>query len=778
MKKKFLQMNRKVGVKNKALVYKMTVEDYFNVTKSEELKALVGKIRESESADERRELKSDLPFRCPHYFEFKNGHRCQAGIIPEAFTWMTCVDIDDMSQVEGAISRAYLLNNNEGMWQGKLLHMERSASGKLHLDIRIPMGMTIQETQEAYTKALGVDFDQDCCSPERMIYITDYESQLYTADDWYAELPEEEVEARRKAYLDRGLTIDGRGDNEHTIVPVESESGNGTGETDSKKAVSNYPQEYTGIPYSYIIEELADQLGGTPEHGNRNPFIFTMACHLRHICNDDPKWIQQVMPNYGEAQDRVNATIVSACRRNQSKTTPQKVKNAITLARKRVNMENGMDEESLMRQPRMPERLPASIRLITSKAPKGYWPAIANATMAAFATYTGGVKAEYWDNRLRELTQLHLLAAPMSSGKSCIKDPSDEILRPILERDKLARQKEKEWAEAVNSKGANKDKPERPKGNCIQVVDSDMTNAAFCQRMEDAERAGDKALYTRMDELEQVRKLAGGSIAEVTEIIRRNFDADVYGQERVGAQSVKTRSTMRTNMVMSTTPYNAKMFLANNIDNGTLSRLSLSTIVKEDVERRPKFGHYDEAFRKKLSVFLARLDNAKGVIRCPQAKKLAENLLDRGEERALMMGSDSYRDLTYRAAEIAFRKAILLYIMNGLKWSKEIDEFITWSFDYDLWVKICTVGEEINAKLDRDNRIMKPGLPCLLEQLGDSFSRQEFDVLYKAQSGSISDFKKASSNLLSQWKKRGWIEEDKEQKVLYKTDTYYKKHAA
>ena len=775
MKQKFLTMNRKVGAKNNAKVTNETIETYFDVTKSEEVKTLVEQIRSTKSADERRKLKMQLPYRCPHYFEFKDGHRCQACIVPESFTWMTCVDVDDMSQVEGAITRAYLLNNNEGEWKDMLLHMERSASGKLHLDIRIPMGMTISEAQEAYTKALGVDPDEDCCSPERMIYITDADSQLYTAVGWYAKLSDEEVTARRKAYQDRGLDIDGR---ELKDRPMVAELKIEPCDTDSKNAVSNYPQDYTGIPYSYIVEELADQLGGTPEHGNRNPFIFTMACHLRHVCNDDPKWIQQVMPNYGEAQDRVNATIVSACRRNQSKTTPLKVKNAITLARKRVNIENGTDEESLMRQPKMPERLPASIRLITSKAPKGYWPAIANATFAAFATYTGGVKAEYWDNRLRELTQLHLLAAPMSSGKSCIKDPSDEILKPILERDKLARQKEKEWAEETNSKGANKEKPERPKDICVQVVDSDMTNAAFCQRMEDAERAGNKAIYIRMDELEQIKKLAGGSIAEVTEIMRRDFDADVYGQERVGAQSVKTRSTMRYNVVISTTPNNAKMFLSSNIDNGTLSRLSLSTIVKEDVERRPKFGYYDDTFRKKLSVILARLDNAKGVIRCPQAKKLSEYLLDRGEERALMMGSESYLDLSYRAAEIAFRKSILLYIMNGMKWSKEIEEFIIWSFDYDLWVKYCIVGQEISAKIERDKRIMKPGISCLLEQLGDSFSRQEFDVLYKAQSGSVSDFRKASSNLLSQWKKRGWIEEDKEQKVLYKTETYYQKHAA
>ena len=305
-----------------------------------------------------------------------------------------------------------------------------------------------------------------------------------------------------------------------------------------------------------------------------------------------------------------------------------------------------------------------------------------------------------------------------------------------------------------------------------------MTNAAFCQRMEDAERAGNKALFTRMDEMEQLKKLAGGSMSEVTEILRRDFDADVYGQERVGTQSVKTRTTMRYNIVISTTPATAKKFLGSNIDNGTLSRFSLATIVKEDVDHRPMFKPYDEIFDKKLGVYLARLDNAKGTIVCPQAKKLALALLDRGEERALMMGTESYEQLSYRAVEIAFRKSILLYIMNGMKWTKEIEDFITWAFDYDLWVKMCILGEEISTKLEQDYKIMRPGVSCILEQLGDSFTRQEFELLYRSQSGSTADFRKASSNLLSQWRKRGWIEEDKAQGIFYKTDAYYQKHAA
>ena len=818
-------MTSKTGA-GKGKVFEHTLQQYFATTASAEVTALISSIRAASSAGERRKLKSQLPIRCPHYFRFKGNHRAQQAILPEEFTFQTCVDIDDEQIVSQALERAYLLNNKEGQWKDHLLHAEHSPSGKLHLDIRIPVGMTIEEAQRAYCQALGIAYDESCITPERMIYISDKASQLYTASGWYARLSDEEVAQRRKAYQDRGLTIDGRvcaglcavGDKECADLcavggrecaassPKLGEARRGLNERMSEAGTSasgmseavpalvqttppigtppnlggerDYPQDYMGIPYPYIVEEVADQLGGAPEHGSRNAFIYSLACHLRHVCNDDPQWIRTIMPNYGEAQDRVDATIDSACRRSQLPTMPIKVKNALTLARKRVNMEKGVDPESLMRQPVMPARLPAPVRLITSKAPRGYWPAIANTAFAAFATYTGGLKAEFWNGTLTELNQLHLLAAPMSTGKSSIKEPINHILKPIIDRDMVARQREKEWAEQTNTRSANKEKPERPKDICVQVVDSDMTNAAFCQRMEDAERAGNKALFTRMDELEQLKKLAGGSMAEVTEILRRDFDADTYGQERVGTQSVKSRTTMRHNIVVSTTPATAKKFLGDNIDNGTLSRLSLSTIVTDDVEHRPMFKRYDELFDNKLAVYLARLESAKGTIVCQQAKNLAITLLDRSEERALMMGNESYIQLSYRAVDIAFRKSILLYIMNGMKWSRDIEEFIIWTFDYDLWVKMCILGQEISSKLEQDHRIMRPGVACLLEQLGDSFTRQEYEVLYKVQCPKAIDFKRASGNLLAQWKKRGWIEENTEQQIYCKTGVYYQKHAA
>ena len=762
--KKTIAMNRKVNAP-KGQVFELTLDEFVNVTKSDEVASLIARIRQTEDKDERRKLKSLLPFRCPHYFRFRDDHRAQDAILPEEFTFQTCVDIDDETMVDQARTRAFILNNKkDSEWQGMLLHMEYSASKKLHIDIRIPVGMTIEEAQQAYCKALGVSFDEDCCSPERMIYITDAASQLYTSPEWQMHLSDEEIALRRKAYEERGLDIDGR---ERKITQKEP-----------SLLCKSYPTEYAGIPYSYIVEELADQLGGAPEHGSRNTFIFTMACHLRYVCDNDAQWIRSVLPNYGEAQDRVDATIESACKRSQSMTMNTKMKTAITLARKRKNMENGTDEDSLMRQPQMPERLPAPVRLITSKAPRGYWPCIINTTFSAFATYMGGVKAEFWNGRQEECTLLNGLVAPMSAGKSSIKDPIIHILAPIERRDMEARQREREWAEATNCKGANKEKPERPTDICVQVVDSDMTNAAMTQRLDDAERAGNKALFCMMDEMEQLKKMAGGSMAEVTEIIRRDFDTDKYGQERVGTQSVKARTTLRMNMVFSTTPNTAKMYLGKNIDNGTLSRLSLSTIVKEDVERRPKFKPYDEAFDKKLAVYQARLENVKGTIVCPQAKRLAETLLDRAEDRALMMANESYEQLSYRAVEIAFRKSIILYVMNGMKWSKEIEDLVTYLFDYDMWVKMCLFGEEITNKLAKDHRVMKPGVPCLLESLNDSFARQEFDILYKAQNATIGNVSKAASNLLSQWKKRGWIVEDTEQGFYIKTEAYYQKHAA
>lgn len=763
-----ISMNRKVqGPKGQ--VFECKLEEFVNVTKSDEVANLITQIRATENKDERRRLKSQLPFRCPHYFRFRDNHRAQDSILPEEFTFQTCIDIDDAEQVEPALSRAYLLNNKEGgEWQGMLLHVEYSASKKLHLDIRIPVGMTIEEAQKAYTKVLGVDFDADCCSPERMIYISDAASQLYTSDEWQMRLSEEEIALRRKAYQDRGLDIDGRELKNQPSSEAQRKIAPG----------SDYPTEYNGIPYAKIVEELADQLGGAPEHGNRNDFIFSMSCHLRHVCNDDPQWIRSILPDYGEDHERVTETIQNACKRKQSAAISQKMKLTLDLCRRRQNMEQGMSREALMKEPEMPSRLPAPIRVAISKVPDHCRPAMALAIFPAWATRMGGVKLEYADNSEMEATMMNLLVAPMSTGKSCIKKPIDICLKDIMARDMLCREQEQQWKDEQNSKSANKKGSVRPTDICIQVNDSDMTNAAFTQRLADAERAGHKCLYTRMDEVEMLSKLAGGNSKEmVSRIICRNFDTDMYGQERVGAQSVTARAPMRWCWNASTTPASAIRFFRKNVNDGTVSRISFCTIPQtEDNGEIPVYKKYDEKYEQQMMAYLQLLDEAKdkGLIVCQQAKKLANALCKLGVERAALFDDDGYRILARRGAVIAFRMACILYVMNGCKWSREIEDFCRWSFDYDMWCKMSLFSEALNEDMEMERRVVRGGMANMLDLLPDEFTREECRSM-RIQQGKKNPNPK---DQLGQWTKRGFITYDVETQKYHKTQKYLSSRAA
>ena len=783
---KTILMNRKVGAP-KGQVFEHTLEEFVNVTRSDEVASLITKIRATEDKDERRRLKGLLPFRCPHYFRFRDNHRAQEAILPEEFTFQTCIDIDDAEQVEPALSRAYLLNNEEGgEWQGMLLHAEYSASKKLHLDIRIPMGMTIEEAQKAYTKALGVDFDADCCSPERMIYMTDAASQLYTSDEWQMRLPDEEIALRRKAYQERGLDIDGRelknqpSSEAQRKISLSSEAQSKTrpDANEGKIAPVDYPAEYNGIPYVKIVEELADQLGGTPEHGNRNDFIFLMACHLRHVCNDDPQWIRSILPDYGENHERVTETIQNACKRKQSPAMSQKMKLTLDLCRRRLNLELGTSREALMKEPEMPHRLPTPIRIAISKVPDHCRPAMAHAIFPAWATRMGGVKLEYADNSEMEATVMNVLVAPMSTGKSCIKKPIDICLKDIMARDALCRDQEQQWKDEQNSKSANKKGSLRPTDICIQVNDSDMTNAAFTQRLADAERAGHKCLYTRMDEVEMLSKLAGGSSKEmVSRIICRNFDTDMYGQERVGAQSVTARAPMRWCFNASTTPASAIRYFRKNVNDGTVSRLNFCTIPEiEDNGEIPVYKRYDEKYEQQMMAYLQLLDEAKdkGLIVCQQAKKMANDLSKLGVERAALFDDDGYRILARRGAVIAFRKACMLYIMNGCKWSRDIEDFCRWSFDYDMWCKMNLFSEALNEDIEVERTVTRGGMANMLDLLPDEFTREECRSM-RIQQGKKNPNPK---DQLGQWTKRGFIFYDVETQKYHKTKKYLSSRAA
>lgn len=760
-----IAMNRQVRGSNKGLIIEESLEVFNAIQSSAEVASIINQIRSTTSADERRQLKAALPYRCPHYFRFKDNRRAQDCIIPEEFTFQTCVDIDREDQVEGAIARAYLINNEESnQWYQHLLRVEKSASGKVHFDIRLPLGMTIREAQQSYCEALGVEFDESCCSPERMIYITDKASELYVSEHWQEHLGDDELKLRREAYLNRGLTIDGR----ETEVPTAQVVTMPEGPSDGV-----YPADYQGIPYPELAEELAQQLGGSPAHGSRNNFIFSMACHLRHVCDDDPKWIASVMPDFGEDAQRVNDTILSACRRNQSPAMSQKMKAAIDVCLKHKQMDEAQ-VKSLDVEPVFPTRLPAPLRLLVSKAPRYYWPSISTMVFPALAMRMGGVKFRYWDNTFHEVTTMAIQAARTSVGKSCVKAPINAITKDIEEKDREAREKEQAWKDAMNTKGANKERPVRPDGLCIQVVDSDMTNAAFTQRLADAEKAGNKGLYSYMDEIEMINKVAGGGKEMTSRLICRNFDTDHYGQERVGAQSVTARTLMRWNIAANTTPNSLVKFLGKHTTDGTLARINLCTIIPpEDSDEMPIFGIYDDRFQAKLNPYLKLLDEAKGTIDCKKAREMAANLCKIARERAALMDDEGYKILSYRAAVIAFRKACILYVMNGMKWSEDIETFCTWAFDYDLWCKMRFFGNAMSNDLKCEMLCVSHVAPNMLDQLPDTFSRDELADLRQAQGK-----ERNPRNQLAQWVKRQFIQRDELTGLYHKTQNYLSRHAA
>ena len=767
-------MNRKVRAP-KGQVFEHELDEFVNVTKSDEVASLINQIRATEDKEVRRQLKAQLPFRCPHYFRFRDNHRRQDSLLPEEFTFQTCVDIDDASQVTSALARAYHLNSVEGVWKGMLLHVEHSASKKLHLDIRIPVGMTIVEAQQAYCKALGVDFDADCCSPERMIYITDANSQLYTSDQWQARLSDEELAVRREAYAQRGLGMDGRKVNAG-LDAHDTTADDDIDDDDTDDSGVIYPTGFQGLPYTMIVEELADQMGGAPEHGNRNDFIFNMACHLRHVCNDDPRWIRQVLPDYGENHQRVTETIKSACKRKQSSEMSPKMKLTLNLCRRRQDIEQGTDKQQLLREPKMPKRLPAPIRLAISKVPEHCRPAMASAIFPAWATRMGGVKLVYADNTLMEATLMNVLVAPMSSGKSCIKTPIDISLKDIVERDNLCREQEQQWKDEQNSRAANKKGTERPKDICIQVVDSDMTNAALTQRLADAERAGSKCLYTRMDEVEQLTRIAGGGSREtVSRIICRNFDTDMYGQERVGALSVTARVHLRWCLNASTTPAVAVRFFGRNVNDGTVSRVDFCTIPEvEDNGEIPVYKRYDAKYESQMLAYMHILEEPCDVIDCPQAKKMAADLVRISVQRAALYDDDGYRVLARRAAVIAFRKACILYKMNGMKWSREMEDFCRWSFDYDMWVKMSLFSEPLAEEREVEYKVRRGGISNNLELLSDVFTRQDaYDLRVR-----LGKKNPNPKDMLGQWTARGFITYDKATGKYLKTQKYLSSHVA
>lgn len=786
-------------------------------------------------------LKKQLPFRSPHYFHFLDDHRAQKTIDPDAFTFQTTVDIDNPEEVETAVKNALLLNgmfddpaekllrekifsaDEIELWKGKVLHVERSARNKAHIDIRIPIGMTIAEAQSAFCKLIHATEDPSCVTPERIIFITDAVSQIYTADDWYKRLDEEAVAEYREAYRKRGLDIDGRpldvdsakhrtaqqnpsvqqNAGQHQVAQQnpsslnsiprnpsaqgqsfqgqssqsqssQSQSSQGASsasssssaaptvdfqpiESEEEKArraanAAQYEQTYDGVPYEEITRALVDLMGGAPAHGNRNNFIYREACLLRYICNSEAAWIKQVIEIFGEDEAKAFASVESACKVAQSSEMPQLVKQAVELARKNYLAKQATEKAGIYADvpPQMPARLPKLIKLLTSKVPADFKPAVAMAVFPPLAAHLKGVNFRYIDNQVHEAAMMNLLVAPMSSGKSAVNGPIDCIIEDLVQMDKVNRQKEQDWKDEVNTMGDNKKKPVRPEDICIRIVSPDLTRAAYIQRLDDVQKAGGAYLYCKMDEVDMLRKFNDPS-----QLIRLCWDNSEDGQERVGTKSVTARVKTRFNWnASSTIAVTQKFFSVREVADGAVSRLSLATIIRPDFAPYPVVGEYDALFKSELAPYIHRLNAASGFKECRKARQLIERLGSEIMEMAQLAYNKPYAEFAKRGLANGFRRAMVLYLANGEKWEKPIEDFIEWSVKYDLWCKMRFFGNQMQEAIDADNRAVchSSGVSNLLLFVHDTFDKAEIQNVCM-----VHGTKTKLAILLCNWKKRGFI---------------------
>ena len=762
---------------------------YTELTKQSWLSNLVGQIRdltakqnlmgeEQKQTEVYKQLdkqisafKKQLPFRSPHYFHFLDDHRAQKSIDPEAFTFQTTVDIDNPEEVEGAVKRALLLNgmfddpqekaareqmftaDEIELWKGKVLHVERSARNKAHIDIRIPVGMTIAEAQSAFCKLIHATEDPSCVTPERIIFITDDASQIYTADDWYKHLDEEAVAEYREAYRKRGLDIDGRPmdiDSAPTVdfQPVESEEEK-TGKTAN---TVQYEQTYDGVPYEEIVKSLVDLMGGAPAHGNRNNFIYREACLLRYICNSEAAWIKQVIEIFGEDEAKAFASVESACKVAQSSEMPQLVKQAIELARKNYLAKQATEKAGIYAEvpPQLPAKLPKLIKLLTSKVEDDFKAPVAMAVFPPLAAHLKGVNFRYIDNQVHEAAMMNLLVAPMSSGKSAVNGPINSIIEDLVQMDKVNRQKEQEWKDEVNTMGDNKKKPVRPEDICIRIVSPDLTRAAYIQRLDDVQKAGGAYLYCKMDEVDMLRKFNDPS-----QLIRLCWDNSEDGQERVGTKSVTARVKTRFNWnASSTIAVTQKFFSVREVADGAVSRLSLATIFRSEFAPCPVVGEYDAQFKSQLAPYIHQLNATSGFKECRKARQLIERLGSELMELAQLAYNKPYAEFAKRGLANGFRRAMVLYLANGEKWEKAIEDFIVWSVKYDLWCKMRFFGNQMQEAIDADNRSIyhASGVSNLLLFVHDTFDKAEIQEVCM-----VHGTKTKLAVLLCTWKKRGFI---------------------
>ena len=782
---------------NKGKVFSYNIDTYDKVSGSKEIKKMIQQIRgelpidgvdlnDAQAVKKAQErLKSELPFFCPHYGMFKNNVRRQENALPESFLFQTIIDVDDKEYVEKAIEKARELNCSSGIWNGSLLHLCYSARKKLHIGIRMPVGMTIEETQKAYCEALGVPYDESCITPERMIFLTDKDSEIYRSKMWCAVMPESEIQARRKAFLDRGLTVDGRGDAKVNSLQF-TVNGNSNDNVQNNRLSGNHGSGELGeaseknlIAFDLFVQSAGLEGMAIDTVGSRHSSLLAiMSAGASRVMSEEElmKVVRTKMPSYYQEDDchqlihdfyakyadsskpmsrdviRVNA--LAEQKANEVKSEERRVKNSNADGNYTVqssNLQVQSSDEDYPEPPVMPEKLPKLVELLISRTPEIYKPAVAHAIFPPLATHLWQTSFRYIDNVVHEATLSTCLLAGTGAGKSSVDKPIRYIMEDIRKRDAENLKREKEWKEEVTRKGANKDKRKRPDNLVIQEIDADMTSPAFVMRTAEAQG---RFLYTSLNELDQFDALRGSGNQQFR-IMCLAFDPfNLFGQQRVGVQSVTERVTIRFNWNASTTIQKGQRYFSKVLTDGPISRINFCTIPEREIgDEMPVYGDYDDAYREALKPYIENLNNARGLIDCPEAFQLALKLKDENAEFSRLSQDRVYENLSFRANVIAYLKACVLYVANGCKWEPEIDEFIRWSERYDLYCKMRFFGDAIKRANDTGEKSSKRGPSNMLMQLPDEFTYQQVIDLRVARGMD----KKGTSRMLGNWKERHYI---------------------
>ena len=730
------------------------------------------------------ELKKQLPFRCAHYYQFRDNRRSQKNAVPESFLFQTTIDVDDKEYVDKAIEKARELNCSDTIWNGALLHLEYSARKKLHIDIRMPVGMTIEETQRAYCEALGVPYDESCITPERMLFITDKASEIYRSPHWYEVLPQEELKKRRQAYLDRGLAIDGRiqqgtqpkplniqhsklntqqnvqdhrlpgSDSHHAVSsgsaiqpaqPCDSNAAHAgnLGSAGGYQIPDGLPTSGTASEKSLIAFDLFTESAGLKnvnidtEGSRHSSLLAIMSAGASRVMSEEElrRVVAVKMPSFAQERDcqqlihdfyEKYGDSSKPFSRDVIRINAQAEKQA-TLSTPNSSLQTPNCEDDYPAPPEMPKKLPKLVELLVSQTPDIYKPAVAHAIFPPLATHLCRTYFNYIDNVEHEATLMCCLLAGTGAGKNCVQMPINLIMEDIRKRDKNNLKREKEWKDEVTRKGANKDKRKRPENLVIQEIDADMTNPAFVMRTAEAQ---EHFLYTALNEIDQFDNLRGIGNQQFR-IMCLAFDpGNQYGQTRVGTQSVTERVTIRFNWNASTTINKGIRYFSKVLTDGPISRINFCTIPEREIgAEMPVYGTYDDTFRENLKPYIEHLNMASGTINCPEAFALAQKLKEENADFARMSQDRVYENLSFRANVIAYLKACVLYVANGCQWESEIEEFVRWSEQYDLYCKMRFFRDAIVKAEQEGVKSSKRGPSNMLQLLPNEFSYQQAEQL-------------------------------------------------